>query len=166
MKPLERALGMGAALSLFAMMLLTFCDVVGRKFLGESIVGSLELTELLMLGAIFFALPLASLKGEHVVFDLLDVFLPPPIRKLQGIISNVFCALLMAGAAWLVWLRALRIMEDGDQTAQLAIELAPFVVLTALLLLATAIMHLVLAVTDHRVPHSHLPGVEEQGDAQ
>ena len=162
MKRLEGILGLGAALSLFAMMVLTFLDVIGRKLVGESIVGSLELTELLMLGTIFFALPMVSLKSEHVVFDLLDMILPASVRRMQGIISNVVCALLMGGAAWLVWLRSLRIMEDGDQTAQLSIELAPFVVATAVLLLAAAVMHMALAIAGHRVPQAHVPGVDGQ----
>ena len=73
---LEAALGLVAAVALFAMMALTFADVIGRKLLGASIPGSLELTELLMLAVIFVALPLTSLHGEHVVFDLLESVLP------------------------------------------------------------------------------------------
>lgn len=57
MRKLERFLGVLVALSLFAMMLLTFFDVVGRKFFDASLPGSLELTELFMLVLIFFALP-------------------------------------------------------------------------------------------------------------
>ena len=72
MKRLEATLGLVAAIALFAMMALTFADVIGRKLLGASIPGSLELTELLMLAVIFVALPLTSLHGEHVVFDLLE----------------------------------------------------------------------------------------------
>jgi hypothetical protein len=41
--------------ALFAMMLLTFADVFSRKFLGNSITGAVELTELLMLVMIFCA---------------------------------------------------------------------------------------------------------------
>ena len=42
-------LGLFAAAALFAMMTLTFVDVVGRKFFDNSIIGSVELTELMML---------------------------------------------------------------------------------------------------------------------
>jgi len=47
-KVLEILCGALAGLALFAIMLLTFFDVSGRKFLSHSITGSLELTELLM----------------------------------------------------------------------------------------------------------------------
>jgi TRAP-type C4-dicarboxylate transport system permease small subunit len=46
--------------------------VLGRKLAENSIPGSLELTELLMVVVIFAALPLVSERGEHVEFDSLD----------------------------------------------------------------------------------------------
>jgi TRAP-type C4-dicarboxylate transport system permease small subunit len=71
-KPSKAPAGSVAALALFAIMALTFFDVGGRKLLSNSITGSLELTELLMVAVIFAGLPLVSLKGEHIVFDSLD----------------------------------------------------------------------------------------------
>ncbi len=68
-KSLEIFCGVLAGLALMGIMVLTFLDVSGRKFLNHSITGSLELTELLMVVVIFGALPLVSERGEHVVFD-------------------------------------------------------------------------------------------------
>lgn len=141
MRPLERILGWVAAAALFAMMVLTFVDVVGRKF-WQSIPGSLEVTELLMLVVIFVGLPLASMKGEHVFFDLLDHVLPPRLRRLQSMLSNALCTALLAGAAWLVWARAGRTAEMGDVTAQLQIGVAGFHYMAATLLALTALVHL------------------------
>ena len=107
---LERVLGYVAAAALFGMMVLTFVDVVGRKFVA-SIPGSLEVTELLMLVVIFVGLPLASLKGEHVFFDLLDHLLPPRLRRYQSMLANAICAVLLLGSAWLVYVRAGRTAE-------------------------------------------------------
>jgi TRAP-type C4-dicarboxylate transport system permease small subunit len=50
---LETACGLLAATALFAIMALTFLDIGGRKLLDNSIPGSLELTELLMVAVIF-----------------------------------------------------------------------------------------------------------------
>ena len=47
-KLLEILCGTLAGAALFAIMVLTFFDVSGRKFLSQSITGSLELTELLI----------------------------------------------------------------------------------------------------------------------
>jgi TRAP-type transport system small permease protein len=143
-RQIERGLGYLAAVSLFAMMTLTFVDVFSRKFLGRSITGSVEVTELLMFGVIFVGLPLASLKGEHVFFDLLDHLLPEPLRRLQGVISNAICVVLLGAAAWLILGRAQRTVSMGDTTAQLQIDIAPFHFLAAALLLLTAVMHLYL----------------------
>jgi TRAP-type transport system small permease protein len=145
MKRLEVTLGAVAAVALFAMMALTFADVIGRKLLGASIPGSLELTELLMLTVIFVALPLTSLHGEHVMFDLLEPMLSTRLRAWQHRIANLVCVALLTGAAWLVWVRAARTLEEGDVTAQLKTPLAPFHYAVALLLVLTAAMHLILA---------------------
>jgi TRAP-type C4-dicarboxylate transport system permease small subunit len=145
MRRFEATLGLIAAIALFAMMALTFADVIGRKLLDASIPGSLEITELLMLAVIFVALPLTSLHGEHVMFDLLEPMLPARLRAWQHRIANLVCVALLAGAAWLVWVRAARTLDEGDVTAQLRVPLAPFHYAVALLLLLTAAMHLVLA---------------------
>lgn len=142
-RTLERLLGYVAAFGLFGMMVLTFADVVGRKFI-VSIPGSLEITELLMLVVIFVGLPLASLKGEHVFFDLLDQFLPEGLRRIQAVLANAICAALLLGAAWLVWGRAGRTASQGDITAQLQLPVAPFHYMAACLLLLTGLMHLLL----------------------
>jgi len=156
MRTLERGLGYVAATALFAMMLLTFADVVGRKF-WVSIPGSLEVTELLMLVVIFVGLPLASLKGEHVFFDLLDQVLPERVRHLQSMLANAICAALLAGASWLVYRRAARTAGQGDITAQLEIPIAPFQYLAAALLLLTALMHVYLIVRGPAPGHSRRP---------
>ena len=78
-------------MALFAIMVLTFVDVVARKLFGHSLPGALELTELLMVVVIFAGLPLVSLHGEHVVFDSLDPLLPRAVRRVQGC-SSTCCA--------------------------------------------------------------------------
>lgn len=130
-----------AAISLFAMMVLTFADVFSRKFLTNSITGAVELTELFMLVMIFFALPLASMAGEHIVFDLLDRVLPRSVQRWQQSLSHGLTALVFGGAAWIVWERALRTFDYGDTTSALEIKIAPFHVMAAVLLAVTALAH-------------------------
>ncbi len=128
------------------MMLLTFVDVLGRKFFDHSLPGSLEVTELLMLGLIFAGLPLTSLRGEHVIFDLLDHLLPQGLQAVQGFVANLVCTALLAGASWLVFVRAARTGVDGDTTAQFQWPMAPFQYAVGAMLALTALMHLFLAV--------------------
>jgi hypothetical protein len=63
-KIFEIVCGTLSGMALLGIMVLTFLDVSGRKIWSNSIPGSLELTELLMVIVIFGALPLVSLKGE------------------------------------------------------------------------------------------------------
>lgn len=140
----ERLLTWVVAASLAAMMVLTFVDVVARKLLGAGVPGSVEVTELLMLGVVFAGLPLASLKGEHIVFDMLDPLMPAWLLRWQGALANLVCAALLAGAGALVLQRAARTAQQGDVTAALAIGVAPFHYAIGALLLVTALVHLVL----------------------
>lgn len=150
MKRLESLVSYVAAAALFAMMLLTFADVLGRKFLGNSLTGAVELTELCMLVMIFLALPLASKAGEHIVFDLLDRVLPARLLQLQMALAHLVTGLVFSGGAWIVWLRSVRTYEMGDITARLEIGLGPFHRMVAAMLLLTALVHLGFALRDAR----------------
>lgn len=157
-RTLDLACGALAAAALFAIMALTLADVAGRKLASASVPGSLELTELLMVAVIFAALPLVSLHGEHIVFDSLDPLLERWLRRAQGVAVEVFCALALAGVAWVMWTKAGQMTEYGDTTAQLKIAQGPFVHAMSVLAAATAVVHLLLIFAP--VAHHH-PGVEE-----
>jgi len=125
-------------------MFLTFFDVGGRKLLDNSITGSLELTELLMVVVIFGALPLVSEKGEHVVFDSLDPILPQWLRRVQRALVNLLCGGLLLGLGWLMVKTGNDFMQTGETTAQLKILKAPFIYGMATLCAFTGLVHLSL----------------------
>jgi TRAP-type C4-dicarboxylate transport system permease small subunit len=146
-----------AALALFAIMILTLVDVSGRKALSESVPGSLEMTELLMVVVIFAGMPLVSLAGEHVVFDSLDPWLPKWLRRAQGVLVDAVCALGLLGLAWLMWTMAAQMAGYGETTAQLKLPKAPFVYGMSVLCALTAVVHGMLMLSP--VAHHHI-GVE------
>jgi TRAP-type C4-dicarboxylate transport system permease small subunit len=158
-RTLEALCGAVAATALFAIMALTLVDVSGRKLLSTSVTGSLELTELLMVAVIFAGLPLVSLRGEHVVFDSLDPWLPPVARRVQDVLVDLLCAALLAGLAWLMWVKAGQMTQYGDTTAQLKLSQGPFVYLMSGLCALTAFVHLVLVFAP--TTHHHI-GVDGQ----
>lgn len=143
-KLLELLCGLLSGTALFAIMVLTFADVLGRKLAGNSITGSLELTELLMVIVIFGALPLVSERGEHVEFDSLDPYLPAWLRKLQGVVVHLLCAAVLLGLGWLMWRTGGQFLETQETTAQLKILKAPFLYGMAVLCAATGVVHLLL----------------------
>ena len=143
-KLLDLLCGLLSGIALFAIMALTFFDVLGRKFASHSITGSLELTELLMVVVIFAALPLVSRRGEHVEFDSLDPFLPAWVRRAQAVFVHLLCAAVLLGLAWLMWRTGGQFRETGETTAQLQILKAPFLYGMGVLCGLTGLVHLAL----------------------
>jgi TRAP-type transport system small permease protein len=136
--------GLLCATALFAIMVLTFFDVGGRKLFSQSIAGSLELTELLMVVVIFAGLPLVSERGEHVLFDSLDSVWPRWFVKIQKAVVNLLCAALMLALAWLMGNLGMQFVSYNDQTAQLSIPKAPFVFGMSLMCAITGVLHLAM----------------------
>jgi TRAP-type transport system small permease protein len=145
-KILNLTCGSLAALALFTIMALTFFDVGGRKFFDHSILGSLELTEMLMVVVIFAGLPLVTEKGEHVLFDSLDPYLPEGFKNIQKRFVNFLCGLALFGLAWLMWKTGASFVESGETSALHKIPKYPFIYGMGLLCTIAATVHVVLAV--------------------
>ena len=143
-KFLDTVCSLIAGIALFAIMVLTFFDVTGRKLLDNSITGSLELTELLMVVVIFGALPLVSRKGEHVVFDSLDGFWPKGFVKFQKALVNLLCSVALLALGWLMLSTGIDFASFGETTAQLKISKAPFIMGMGLMCALAGIVHLIL----------------------
>lgn len=158
-KLLDLLCGLLSGVALFAIMSLTFFDVLGRKFLSNSIPGSLEITELLMVVVIFGALPLVSRRGEHVEFDSLDPWLPMGFRRLQAVLVHLLCAAVLLGLGWLMWITGGQFAQTGETTAQLQILKAPFIYGMGLLCGLTGLVHLAL------VAHKPVNRLEGEGVA-
>jgi TRAP-type transport system small permease protein len=126
---IDRLCGALSGLALFGIMVLTFVDVSGRKALSQSVPGSLELTELLMVLVIFAALPLVSMQREHV-------------QRWQRRIMDLVCAVGLLGVAYLMAQKGLQLHASGDTSSLLKIPHAPFVWLMSALAVVTALVHL------------------------
>lgn len=147
----EAGLGVTAAALLFAMMLLTFVDVVGRYLFDQSVVGAFEITEIMMALLIFAGLPLVVRRKEHVTVDLVDRFLAPRLRRAYCMIVELASGALMLGLAHLMWRKAGRSASYGDTTTVLLIKYAPFIYAIAAFLVMAGIIHFYNAFA--RPPH-------------
>ena len=143
-KLLELTCGLLCGGALFCIMALTFADVTSRKLLDNSIPGSLEMTELLMVVVIFTALPLVSLRGEHVLFDSLDSYLPPNALRIQKAAIHFMMAAALLGLGWLMWKTGSQFALDGETTAQLKLAKAPFIYGMAMFCAISGAVHLYL----------------------
>jgi TRAP-type C4-dicarboxylate transport system permease small subunit len=98
-----------------------------------------------MVVVIFAALPLVSLKGEHVVFDSLDGLMPRWVRKIQQGLIHIVSAALLFGLAYLMWQTGGEFAATGETTAQLKITKAPFIQGMGLMCGLAGLVHLTKA---------------------
>jgi TRAP-type C4-dicarboxylate transport system permease small subunit len=142
---------------LFAMMTLTFADVLLRYFFNSPIKGGFEVTEMMMAVLIFAGLPLVSRKNEHVTIDAFDRFFPAAVRRVLHVLIHLVCAATLVGMAWLLYRKAGNFAEIGDITQTLKFPIAPFVYLMAALTLATSAVHLAAAFADPPADPTDMP---------
>jgi TRAP-type transport system small permease protein len=127
---LRRAIGVANVLSfvsLAVMALITVVDVGGRYLLNRPLLGSLELSELLMVFLVFGAFAVTELHNGHVDVDVLVIQLPPRARAL----CESFAALLSVGfwgaITWRTAVHAQNVATAGETTPNLGLPVGPFV---------------------------------------
>ena len=130
-----------ASLCLIALALLTLADVVGRYVLNYSIIGAVEITEMLMVGVIFAGIALATLAHEHVTVDLLTTRMSAPVQRVQKIASQVLATGISLLLSVATWSQATSALDFGDQTTMLGLPLAPVIFFMSGMLLINALIH-------------------------
>lgn len=96
-----------AAVTLFLLMLLTCVDVFGRYFLGNSVDGTTELTEMAIAIMVFAEMPIVTWRGGHVVVDILDRMLGSTMIKVLGLLA----AFLMSTSLYFLAVRVFELAE-------------------------------------------------------
>ena len=138
----DAALGVAASAILFAMMSLTFADVVARYVFNFPLRGAFEITELMLLVLIFAGLPLVSHADEHVTMDFIDRVLGPRALAFLLRAVHVLCAAVMFFLTWQVWTKAGRLAGYGDTTDVMKILVSPFVYFMAVMIGLTGLVHI------------------------
>ncbi len=121
-----RVLGTVAATVLFAMMVLTFVDVTGRKLFTRPVYGAYEITEFLMGMLIFCALPLVTAREGHVSIDVLDHLVSAGFARWQRVLVNAISTAALAFVAWRLWVLSASHMRTHEVTMTLHIPHGPF----------------------------------------
>lgn len=124
--PLSRFLAFLSGIILFAMMLLTFTDVIGRYFFLSPLPAAYELVSLMMPAIIFCALPITFLREGHVTVDLLDALIPTTAARAQGVIVNVVTAAALGLVCWRLAVKAHEDYGYENITDELLLPLWPF----------------------------------------
>jgi TRAP-type C4-dicarboxylate transport system permease small subunit len=114
-----RVLGMIAGAALFAMMALTFVDVIGRYGFHRSVFGAAEIIESLMIVTVFAGLAVITARNQHITVSLLDTLIARRFAAPQrwaSIAISVGCTLLIT---WQMFEHGLDQLESGKRTAVL-----------------------------------------------
>jgi TRAP-type C4-dicarboxylate transport system permease small subunit len=141
-----------AELCMAALALLTLTDVFGRYVFNVSVVGAVELTEMLMVGVIFSGVVLATQAREHVAVDLLPLPFGANGKRLMQALSHALAAGISALLGSVTWSQALSALDYGDQTTMLRLPLAPMVFFMSTLLFINACVHAMQLWTDLQTP--------------
>jgi len=115
----SRALGVVAAAALFAMMLLTFVDVIGRYGFHHSIFGAAEIVEQLMMLTVFAGLAFITAKNEHITVTLMEALIARRLdapQRWASIAMSLGCTVLIT---WEMLQHAIDLLRSGKRTAVL-----------------------------------------------
>lgn len=139
-----------AAVTLFALMTMTFADVMMRSLLNNPIEVASEFTRFFMAIIVFASLPLVSWKSQHIVVDLLDPLFSRGLARVRDILLDLVCGAMLLWPAKRVYELAERSAMFGDRTEYLEFPvhyieyfIAAFTGLTALTFLARGILRVV-----------------------
>lgn len=124
--PFNRILAALACLILFAMMLLTFVDVIGRYLFLSPLPAAYEIVSLMMPAIIFCVLPVTVMREGHVTVDLLDALIPGAVARIQGVVVNLVTALALGLVSWRLGVKAYDDWDYESVTDELLLLIWPF----------------------------------------
>jgi TRAP-type C4-dicarboxylate transport system permease small subunit len=130
-------------------MMITTIDVVGRYGFNRPLNGGFEVTEMMLAALIYCALPLVSMRREHIIIDTFDPFMPRRMKRALDVGADIVCALILGVMGYLIFRRAARVADYGDTTSVLKLPLAPLAYLMGVMIVVAALIHLWLIFVPH-----------------
>ncbi len=113
------------------MMVLTIADVVLRKTTSRSILGTVELSEFLMVTLVFFSLAQTEITNGHVKVDLVMRRFGDRVQGVVEAITQFICFLLFGIATWSTLVYSLTMRASKEVTQDLWIPKYPFIYVVA-----------------------------------
>lgn len=115
---LEKIASTIAAVFMFAIMMIVFCDVIMRYAFNQPFSWAYDLISIYLMAGIFFlVLSEAYASNAHVSVDILQQKFPPAVKRLSEIVTCIVGLIVFSLIAWLGWLRAVDAFKAGDVMA-------------------------------------------------
>ncbi len=115
-KRLELMLAVLAGIALLAMMVLSFFDVVGRYGFNNSIFGTAEYVEMLMVVTIFAGVAFVTAGDIHIKVEILEPWVKRHFPNAQRWVVLIFSAFMYSLIAWELTRQAIDSFESGKRT--------------------------------------------------
>lgn len=109
-------LARGGAVALAMMMLFTFFDVIGRYFFNRPLVGTVEVTELLMALIVYLGVGYTTLLRGHIRVDIVITRLPKRPQAFLDVLTLSMGIAFTFLMGWQLWLKAADTVSMGDVT--------------------------------------------------
>lgn len=111
---------------LFAMMIYSVVDVLSLKLFNYSLLGTVEMTALLMVICVFFSFAQTELEDGHIRVDFVYNKFSPKFRAICDFLTQLACTVLFAFIGWSSILNGFEKWETSELTMDLLIPLYPF----------------------------------------
>src|SRR2546430_17126008 len=120
-----------AAFALAVIAVVTFGDVIGRYFFHAPFAFTVELTQIAMALVVYFGVGLVTHEDAHISADVITLRLPPRLRALFALVTNLLALAFLAIMVWQLWLQAEFLYGKGDTTMVWQLPLWPAAVAIA-----------------------------------
>ena len=144
-------LARAGCVALTIMMLITFCDVIGRQLFNAPLIFTVEVNQLLMGAMVYLAMGYTTFTRGHINVDLVVTRLSPRARAgmevLTGIIGVVFVGLV----SFYLFERAGLLFDKGDLTQLVRLPVWPVagvMAIASLLMVTSLLLQLVQSVRE------------------
>src|SRR6184192_2614813 len=135
-----------AAVALAIIAVVTFGDVIGRYFFHAPFAFTVELTQIAMGIVVYFGVGVVTHEDAHISADVVTLRLPPRLRSLFALVTNLLALAFLAIMVWQLWLQAEFLYGKGDTTMVWQVPLWPVAVAIAagaVLLLTGVLLQLI-----------------------
>ncbi|NOX35198.1 MAG: TRAP transporter small permease [Deltaproteobacteria bacterium] len=130
--PLVKLIDKLSWIMLFALMTMTAIDLFLRNFTNTSILGSVELTELMMVIIVFCSLAQCELDNGHIRIDLIMDHAGKRTRAFADVFTQALCTVIFALMSLSIFNHSINMKEYGEVTMDLNIPLYPFIFIACL----------------------------------
>ena len=129
--PISKLMSRIASVILFLMMFLTIVDVFLRKVFSRSLLGTVEVTEFMLVILIFFSLAQTEIFNSHVKVDLVVGRFSERGQGLTDMITQFVCFLISGLITWSTLVYSEKMRAIGEVSQDLWIPKYPLIYIVA-----------------------------------